>query len=214
MFNASSWQKQRRKWQDGQLEDMVREFHPLIDRRLWLNQLVLGWNLLLRLLFWSMLITSISLHEFVWSPIWLIPIGLAILQSLLVAAKIPEKRFGEIVYALAFIPGEIYYVRVLSVWLDSVILEILNVKRDGWHDQAKAEAGTKRTAISAWVIMILAVLLPVVALFALHGYMPIDTFSLLMNILWSIVVAMTVISTVGMAITILRIVRRYRYLKP
>ena len=214
MFNASSWQKQRRKWQDGQIEDMTREFHPLIDRKIWMSQLTLGWNLILRLAFWSMFVTSISLHQFVWSPIWLIPIGLAILQSLLVAMKIPGKRFGEIVYALAFIPGEIYYIRVLSVWLDSVILAILNVKRDGWHDQAKAEAGTKRTAISAWVIIALAVLLPIVVLFALHGYMPTNSFSLLMTVLWSIVVIMTVASTIGMTITILRILRRYRYLKP
>ena len=214
MFNAFSWQKQRRKWQDGQLEDMIREFHPLIDRRLWLNQLALGWNLLLRVMFWSMFVTSISLHQFVWSPIWLIPVGLAIIQSLLVIEKVPDRRLSETINALVFIPGEIYYVRVLSVWLDSAILAILNVKRDGWRDQAKAEAGTKRTAISAWVIMALAILLPIVVLFALHGCMPANTFSLLMNILWSIVVIMTVMSTIGMTVTILRIMRRYRYLKP
>lgn len=214
MFNASSWQKQRRKWQDGQIEDMTRDFHPWIDRRLWMNQIALGWNLLLRVMFWPMLIASISLHQFIWSPIWLTPIGLAMLQGLLVAIKLPDRRLGEVINALTFVSGEIYYMRVLSVWLDSVILAIVNVKRDGWHNQAKAEAGTKRTAMSGWVIIALAILIPIVILFALHGYIPTNAFSLLMKILWSITVIMTAISTMGMTITIVRILRHYRYLRP
>ena len=214
MYTASTWQKQRRKWQDGHLGDMLRDFHPWLDRRRWFDQVILGWNLMTRVLFATLLITSITLDKFLFVPLWLIPIGLAILQSLLVAIKIPQRQFGELMRSLLFIPGELYYMRTLSVWLDSVMIAILNITRDGWKNQALAEQSKKKTAHSAWLIIILAVLLPTIALQLTSKVVPAVWMDQLLNGMWIILTVMTVLSVLGMIVMIIRIVRNYRTLTP
>lgn len=75
MLNAHSWHKQRMKWEGGHLSDMCKDFHPWQDRRRWLEQAGLGWNLLLRVLFIALLVTSLSQHKFVWHYYWLTPVA-------------------------------------------------------------------------------------------------------------------------------------------
>ena len=214
MYTASTWQKQRRKWQDGHLEDMMRDFHPWLDRRRWFEQFAMGWNLSIRVMFAALLATSISLDRFVFLPLWLIPMGLAIVQSLLVALKIPNRRLGEVVRSLFFIPGEIYYVRTLSVWLDSVIVALLNVKRDGWKNQAAAEESKKKSAVSVWMIILVAVLAPTTLFVFASKVLPGQVEDVLLLGLWTLLSAMTIGSIIVMTYTILRIVRNFRNLAP
>ena len=214
MFTAHTWQKQRRKWQDGHLEDMLRDFHPVYDRRRWFDQIALGWNLLIRIMFAALLATSVALDQFVFYPIWLIPIGIAILQSLLVAIKVPDRHFGEIMRALLFLPGEMYYIRTLSVWLESVFLAFLNIKRDGWGNQARAESSNKRTAVSGWVIIVLAVLIPMAACVIAARFLPALVMSQILMWSWYVLTALTLGSTIGMIWLIMRMLRHFRTIKP
>ncbi len=214
MYTAHAWQRQRRKWQDGHFTDIIRDFNPLIDRRRWLNQLALGWNLTLRILFFVVLITSIALNQFLLSPFWLIPIGLAIVQSILVATKIPNRTFREVLRSIMFIPGEIYYVRTLAVWLDSALLATANVQRDGWGNQHKAESATQRTAVSSWILIISAVAVPTVGLFMLNRFVSPEVMSNILTSLWLVVSVLTIGSVISMAYFIFRILRNYRTLAP
>lgn len=215
MFNANSWQKQRRKWQDGHLSDMVRDFHPVMDARRWFDQFVLGWNLLLRVLFATTLAVSFALDKMVFHPIWLAPIGLAILQSTLVAFKVPDRTLREIVRSIMFVPGEVYYVRTLSVWLDSVWLAMANRRRDGWINQAIAESSAnKKTAISGWIIIIAAVTAPMALLLCAANFLPGEMMSAVVTYLWHTITILTAGSTVGMLVFVLRMMRHYRTLAP
>lgn len=214
MYTPHTWQKQRRKWQDGHLEDITGDFHPLLDWRRWSEQWSLGWNLLIRIAFAALLATSISLDRFVFAPIWLIPMGLAILQSFLVALKVPDRRLIEIFRSLLFIPNEIYYVRTLSIWLDSIVVMFLNIKRDGWKNQAAAEASKKKSAISVWLIIALAVAAPSLGFIMLSKLIPVEAVDIVLHWSWTTLSIMTALSVVAMAWKILRIMRRFRTLAP
>ncbi|USN96967.1 MAG: glycosyltransferase family 2 protein [Candidatus Nomurabacteria bacterium] len=214
MYTAYAWQRQRRKWQDGHFDDMIRDFQPWGDRRRWLDQLALGWNLILRVLFAVVLITSIAINKFEFSPIWFIPVALAIIQSVLVATKVPNRTFREIVRSFLFIPGEIYYMRTLAVWLDSTMVTVVNIRRDGWGNQQRAETAQRTTAISSWLLILSAVTLPSLALLMANRILPDETMGNIVTYLWYTVTILTIGSTFSMARFILRMLRNYRTIAP
>src|SRR5690606_448115 len=84
MFTTHAWQKQRRKWQDGHLMDMIKDFCPKQDFRRWKEQIGLGWNLLLRTLFAVVVVMSFALNTLEFSALWLMPLGIVTLQSFLI----------------------------------------------------------------------------------------------------------------------------------
>ncbi len=214
MLNSASWHQQRRKWQDGHLEDLSREFHPIRDGRRWFDQLVLGWNLLIRIGFVCLVATSFAMNKFSFIPFWLIPMGLAILQSFLVSLKVPNRRFGEVTRSLLFLPDELYYLRTLSVWLDSVVVSILNIKRDGWKNQALAEEGLKKTSISGWLIILAATTVPMCLLMLAVRFVPGDIIDTVINVSWFTLAAMTAVPVFGMLRRIFQMLRSWRILKP
>lgn len=214
MFTAYTWQKQRRKWQDGHLIDMTKDFHPWQDRRRWREQFALGWNLLLRVLFAVVLATSVALDRFRFSPLWLVPLGVVAVQSYLIALKTPNRSLREIIRALLYIPGEVYYLRTLSVWLDSFIFVILNISRDGWANQVAAESGQKKTAISGWILILTAVAVPTAGLLTVERFIAPDIMGTLVTYGWWTVSAMTILSVLSMLWFIVRVLRRWRTLCP
>ena len=219
MYNGHSFHNQRRKWQDGHLEDMLRDFRPWKDRRRWFDQAVIGWNLAIRLMFVTLVTSSLYFNQLVMDPIWLIPIGLAILQSTLVAIKIPQRRLGEVIQAMLFFPGEIYYWRTLSVWLESIVLAFFSVSRDGWGNQDKAESSKKKRNISGW----LTISATAIGLFLLSTTVGTkvteltgspELVSRALEYSWYALMAMTLVSVTGMIILCFRIITNYRVLKP
>src|SRR5699024_7797461 len=75
MLTTNAWQKQRRKWQDGHLMDMTRDLRPRQDFRRWKEQFGLGWNLLLRVLFFVVVTMSLALDMLVMTPLWIVPLA-------------------------------------------------------------------------------------------------------------------------------------------
>lgn len=214
MYTPHSWQRQRRKWQDGHFSDMIRDFHPWLDRRRWFKQLALGWNLILRILFVVVLTSSIALDKFEFSPFWLIPIALAILQGVIVATKIPNATFREVVRSIMFLPGEIYYTRILAVWLDSALIATANVQRDGWANQHKAESAMQRNALSSWVLIVAAVAVPTMALFIANRFLSDEVMANILTTLWLVVTTLTIGSIIAMMSFIFRVIRNYKNLAP
>jgi cellulose synthase/poly-beta-1,6-N-acetylglucosamine synthase-like glycosyltransferase len=213
MLHSYQWHSQRRKWQDGHFDDLTREFHPYQDRRRWRDQLVLGWNVILRVLFVSLAGADILTGNLSLSLWWLTPIVLAIIQSTLIAVRIPDRSFGEVFRALVFIPGEIYYLRTLSVWIESLVSLLLNLRSDGWKKQYKAESSSKHVNVSGWMVLTVSFSLPMIGLIFLLRYAP-AVGSMVMTVGWRSLAFMTILSSLSMTFLILRIVRRFKEMRP
>jgi len=98
--------------------------------------------------------------------------------------------------------------------LDSVVVSILNIKRDGWKNQALAEEGMKKTAISGWLIIIAATTVPMCLLMLAVRFVPGDIVDTVINISWFTLAAMTAVPVFGMLRRIFQMLRSWRHLKP
>ncbi|MBM9466260.1 glycosyltransferase [Nakamurella leprariae] len=133
---------QRRKWDEGMAALLWR--HKMPDKNTfipWKQQFSMLANGLVRLLFLAMLIAALTVHQFTWSPIWLIPIAIGVALNVKIAWRVPDRRPADIVYALLVFPAELWL--ITRVW--STAVSWLNIwfgaRRDGWAAQAAAEAG-------------------------------------------------------------------------
>lgn len=214
MATAYAWDKQRKKWQVGHLTDMIREFHPWQDRRRWLSQAEMGWNLLIRVMFFALLATSLSQDKYEFNPLWLAPIGLSVFQAFLVAMKLPNRRAGEILRALIFFPGELYLWKSLSVWVASVLKVSFDIRNNLWDRQYSAEAASKTHSASAWLTIMVSMLLPVVALNLLASVITSGQMDTVLTVGWWALSGMTIFSVGWMIVWIFRILRKYRTLAP
>ena len=218
MVSPHAWNKQRHKWEGGHLKDMIQTFHPWLDRRRWLSQVGLAWNLLIRMLFFSLLTTSVLLNEFHPARIWLylagVPAGLAVLQNVLVASRLPDRRASEILRALLFVPNELYLWKTFSVFVASVIKTALDIRNNLWAAQAEAESSNKEHAFFAWVIIGFIYMAPIVTLMAAARFVPSDYMTHALRYMWWFLTVMTAMSSLFMVYWILRIGRRIRSLKP
>ncbi len=198
MLNSHSWNKQRQKWQDGHLEDLSKGVKPYRDRYRLMEQFYLGWNLLLRVIFIAVLLTGLSMEKIVLNKsmlIWLAPIILSSLLGFSVARKIPGAGTWEVIRSLLYIPGEIYYLRTLSVWLNSMIVLFFGFSRDGWGNQDAAESSQRKTNILSWIILLFCMLIVSTSLFAL-SYLNVAWFNSVYDVLMTILALMTVLSCV------------------
>lgn len=215
MMNSYAWHKQRMKWEGGHLSDMMRDFHPWLDRRRWLDQIDLAFNLLIRVMFAAMLVTSVWLEKYTFNPLWLVPIGMASFQSFLVASKLPNRTAGEIFRSLLFIPGELYLWKTLAVWVASVSKISLAIKGNLWESQYLAEAAKRKNSWSARGIIFLCALGPIMAMLTLNRFLlNSDQMDVVLTLGWYALTTMTVFSIFWMGFWTLRILRRYRSLQP
>ena len=108
MVTPQALRQQRIKWTHGHISDAVKSGLIRLfgsHAHVWRQQVSMAWNLALRLLFVTMLLTSVSLHMFVFVPWWLIPTGLAVAYNTMVAFKIPDRQPGELLRSLMFFSG-------------------------------------------------------------------------------------------------------------
>ena len=133
---------QRRKWDEGMAallwQNKMPDRHTFIP---WKQQFSMFSNAIVRILFAAMLILAISVHQFVWNPLWLIPVGIGIAVNIKVAWRVPDRKAADIVYSLLAFPAELW------MWtrMYSTVMSWLNIwfgaRRDGWAAQAAAESG-------------------------------------------------------------------------
>ncbi len=143
MVTVKGLMGQRRKWDEGMAALLWKNKMPDKNTLIpWKQQVSMFANGAVRLIFALMLAASLSVHQFVWSPIWLIPIGISVLLNLKVAWRTPDRTAGDIIYALLILPAEIW--TLSRIW--STVTSWLNIwfgaRRDGWAVQAAAENGS------------------------------------------------------------------------
>lgn len=215
MTTSHSLRKQRIKWTNGHISDAVSNgelTRPGAHAHVWRQQLSLAWNLLIRLLFFTMLAVSLTMHMFVFNPLWLIPSALSVIYNVLVARKIPNRSTSEVIRSLMYFPDELALWRTLSVWLTSwcMMIPFIASARSTWEDQRKAENSKKTGTLVAWFVLVLLVAIPFAALMALSGFVGVDTMSSIVSFGWTIAQIMTVISAIVLSLTILRLLGKYK----
>ncbi len=133
---------QRRKWDEGMAallwQNKMPDRHTFIP---WKQQFSMFFNGIVRLLFVLMLIAATAVHQFVWNPIWLIPVAVGVAVNVKVAWRVPDRTPADIVFALLALPAELWmWTRIYST-ITSWLNIWFGARRDGWAAQAAAESG-------------------------------------------------------------------------
>ena len=210
MLTVRSLWHQRRKWDQGMVQLLTKTGVNGWTATLWRQQLSLLSNGLTRLLFAFMLTAALMVHQFLWSWIWALPPVLAALLNLRQAASVPNRTAADVVTAACLIPVELYLLFRVACATASWATVLSGIKRDGWANQARAEAGHGNGAAKVLGVLLLACLVSGGAVYAwLHATVWFQRVSLTTG--WYLLATVTVVQTLGM---LWRIVRRNKQNKP
>lgn len=213
MYTLKSLWAQRRKWDEGMIRLLMdyklspQTIYPITQ------QLRMGMDLLVRVLFVLMLTASIVLHSFVWSWVWLIPPFLAILINLKVASKAPRSTWGDYVYALLYFPSEVYlWVRLASMTTSwgSALLKSPGNSHNNWLRQAQAERGNSNGA-EAGVIILGGLLVLVLGMVISLSLMPRQLADSVVAVGWQIMSVLTISLSFLMAWKLFLMILRDRH---
>ncbi|RIJ76848.1 glycosyltransferase family 2 protein, partial [Nakamurella silvestris] len=142
MVSVKGLMGQRRKWDEGMAALLWKNKMP--DRNTlipWKQQFSMLANGFSRLLFAVMLGLSLMVGQFVWSPVWLLPIVIGVALNVKVAWRMPDRTVGDLVYALAVVPAELWMASRIWTTMVSWLNIWFGARRDGWAAQAAAESG-------------------------------------------------------------------------
>ncbi|MGM0791319.1 glycosyltransferase family 2 protein [Bacillus sp. AG4(2022)] len=158
MKSYHTFRQQRNKWQSGTVELLTNSDIGVKSKhrgKIWRSQLKSFSDLLVRVLFISLLALSIATDQFYWSWIWLIPVALASILNTILAIKTPMHRGIDVVLAALLISPEIYLwvnlITFANVWLGKFSAN----KKDGWATQYNAERGKTRSKLTEGIIAII-----------------------------------------------------------
>ncbi|HWS50682.1 MAG TPA: glycosyltransferase family 2 protein [Microbacterium sp.] len=205
---------QQVKWNYGAIELMWpgqrgdtkgQPFHPNLRLR-WLENLSMLINGVTRVLFILLLVASLSIGAFVFSPIWLIPPLVAVLLNLRIALSMRNRDWKDILFAIAIAPAEIYMWIRLGHFIRAWTKFLSQKQTDNWAEQAKAERGAG-TAFLAPVI-VTAILMG--ALVTGWFLLPVMVQSSILWVGWPILGVITAIQTLTMFFSLIRRHRGYR----
>jgi hypothetical protein len=93
----------------------------------------------IRVLFVMLLTISLHRNSWVWSWIWVIPPLTASVLNFRIARRMPDRTVKDVVSAVLLVPGEIYLMFSIAVWLTCWANVLLGIQRDGWSAQYRAE---------------------------------------------------------------------------
>lgn len=191
---------QQVKWNSGAVELMrSNPRHPSLQQR-WMENISMLFNGYNRFVFIFLLISSLSISAFVFYPVWAIPTVVSTLLNLKIAMKIRSRDMRDILFAVLFIPAELYlWVRIghfLRAWWKA----LFGGQSDNWAAQAKAERGQGNAYLSAPVAEALIV---VVCVF-IQFHLPLDIQTTVLQWGWVSLAMLTFIQTCIMLFSLLR----------
>lgn len=205
---------QQVKWTYGAIELMWpgqrgdtkgQPFHPNLRVR-WLENGGMAVNLFVRIAFVLLLAGSLSLNAFVFSPVWLIPIVMAVALNVRMAMTMQNRTRKDVLFALLVVPAEIYMWIRLSHFARAWSRFLSKKKVDNWAAQAKAEKGGGN---GHWVplIIVVAFLVTLAVIWSMLG--PVVQSSILW-VGWPILGVVTILQTLGMFLKLIRRQHGYR----
>jgi len=205
---------QQVKWNFGAIELMWpgqrgdtkgQPLHPNLRLR-WFENLSMLVNGVTRLLFILLLVASLSIHAFVFSPIWLIPPAIAILLNLRIAMSMQKRDAKDILFAVLIAPAEIYMWIRLGHFVRAWSKFLSRKQVDNWAAQAKAERGSGSAFVAPAIIAVLVMAVLVLGWFLL----PVVIQSSILWVGWPILGVITGLQTLSMVVQLFRRQRGYR----
>jgi biofilm PGA synthesis N-glycosyltransferase PgaC len=205
---------QQVKWNFGAIELMWpgqrgdtkgQPFHPNLRLR-WFEHFSMLINMFSRLLFVTLLVASLSISAFVFSPIWLIPPITATLLNLRVALSMKNRNAKDILFAALYIPAEIYMIVRLGHFVRAWTKFASRKQVDNWAAQAKAERGAGQAYLVPLVVAVAIFAVLVFTWFQLSVVVQ----STVLWIGWPILGVITVLQTLSMFTKLIRRQRGYK----
>ena len=216
MTTLRSLDAQQVKWNFGAIDLMWpgqrgdtkgQPFHPNLRLR-WFEHMSMVINMTTRLLFVVLLMWSLQLDAFVFSPLWLIPPVAAVWLNFRVAHSMQFRNRRDYLFVLLVFPAELYMLTRMGHFVRAWLKFFSKQQTDNWAAQAKAERGKG----TAWTYPFLVVGLLLAALYAgwVYGPLDIEQKSDVLAIGWPVLGVITVLQTAWM---IIKASRRYRGVK-
>jgi biofilm PGA synthesis N-glycosyltransferase PgaC len=205
---------QQVKWNFGAIELMWpgqrgdtkgQPFHPNLRLR-WFEHFSMLINMFSRLLFVTLLVASLSISAFVFSPIWLIPPITAMALNLRVALSMKNRNAKDILFAVLFFPAEIYMIVRLGHFVRAWTKFASRKQVDNWAAQAKAERGAGQAYLVPLVVAVAIFAVLVFTWFQLSVVVQ----STVLWIGWPILGVITVLQTLSMFTKLIRRQRGYK----
>jgi len=205
---------QQVKWNFGAIELMWpgqrgdtkgQPLHPNLRLR-WLENLSMLVNGFTRIMFVLLLVASLSIHAFVFSPIWLIPPAVAILLNTRIALSMKNRDWKDVVFAATLVPAEVYMVIRLGHFFRAWSKFLSRKQTDNWAEQAKAERGSGNAYLTPVILVVLVMIAASIGWFLL----PVVVQSSILWVGWPILGVITAIQTLTMTASLLRRHRGYR----
>jgi len=214
MTTLRSLDGQQVKWNYGAIDLMWpgqrgdtkgQPFHPNLRLR-WIENIGMATNIFTRLAFLLLLAASLSIHAFVFSPIWLIPPTTAVLLNLRIAYSMKNRSWRDTTFAALAAPAEIYMWLRAGHFMRAWAKFLSKVKVDNWADQAKAEHGTGNSHLTPLIVLAIAT--------TILGYtwwqLPTLIQSSILWLGWPVLYTITIAQTILMTTKLLRRQRGYK----
>jgi biofilm PGA synthesis N-glycosyltransferase PgaC len=214
MTTVRSLDGQQVKWNYGAIELMWpgqrgdtkgQPFHPNLRLR-WAENFGMATNIFTRVAFVLLLAASLSIHAFVFSPIWLIPPVVAVLLNVRIAWSMKNRTWRDVLFAGLGLPAEIYMWLRAGHFIRAWMKFLSKVKVDNWAEQAKAERGSGNSYLMPLVL--------VAVTFLVLGYtwfqLPALIQSSILWLGWPVLYVVTIAQTVVMIGKLFRRQRGYR----
>ncbi|WP_305784207.1 glycosyltransferase family 2 protein [Symbioplanes lichenis] len=211
MTNLRALHGQQVKWNFGAIDlfwpgqrgdNKGQPLHPNLRLR-WYENIAMVFNIASRLGFILLLVAALSIHAFVFNPIWLIPPAVAALLNLRLALAMKDKSASDLLYAALIVPAELYmWIRMghfVSAWTQF----LAQTDKDNWAAQANAEKG-KGSAYVMPLVVLVAVLGGAIYAWTQQS---VGVQSAILSLGWPVLYLATIAQTVFM---LRKLVRRHR----
>ncbi len=211
MTNLRALHGQQVKWNYGAIDllwpgqrgdSKGQPLHPNLRLR-WFENISMLFNITTRMAFILLLAASLSIHAFVFNPIWLIPPVVAAGLNLRLAASMHDKSASDLLYAALFFPAEFYLWIRMGHFMTAWTQFFARTEKDNWAAQAAAEKGRG----SSYVFPAIVVAAVLVVLTIAWQNQSVSIQSATLSVGWPVLYLVTVLQTLFM---LRKLIRRHR----
>lgn len=207
MTTAAALHAQQVKWNAGGVELMLQQpLHPNLRLR-WRENISMFTNLATRAMFVLLAAGALSIGVFSFAWWWLLPPVVSVLLNLRIALSIKGHTWKDVLYAVLFVPGELYMLLRGIHFLQAWVQVLSRQDHDNWAAQAKAENGGGASA--RWILPALGVTAVLAAL--TYGWLNMAPLwqNGILNVGWIVLAVLTIVQTVFMLAKLTRSQRGY-----
>jgi cellulose synthase/poly-beta-1,6-N-acetylglucosamine synthase-like glycosyltransferase len=208
MTNLRALHGQQVKWNFGAIDllwpgtrgdNKGQPLHPNLRLR-WFENVSMLFNIGTRMAFVLLLAAALSIHAFVFNPIWLIPPVVAAGLNLRLAMSMHDKSASDLLYAGTILGAELYMWVRMGHFVTAWSQFFARVEKDNWAAQATAEKGRGSGYVFPAVIALAVFLVLIYA----WSQQTIYVQAAILSIGWPMLYLITVVQTLFMLKKLLR----------